>query len=992
MQDPSDYGGASEKLVPCDLLLLRGTCIVNEAMLTGESSPQMKEAIEIHKGDEQAVFSLGSGVSGDTEVRSHVVFGGTKIIQQSFFKQRPSSTSDSPNSQEQTPSEALVHVPKPPDKGCLAFVLRTGFETSQGQLMRTILFATKRVTAGDAETAAFIAILLVFAVFASAFVLREGLQDDTRNRFKLLLHCIMIVTSVVPPELPMELSLAVTNSLAALSRSLIYCTEPFRIPYAGKVTVCCFDKTGTLTSDDLVLHGVVFPSGGKAISSKGDDPVEDIVPASGLNGPTLWVMATCQSLMNVEGKVVGDPMERAVMEGIGWIVIPGNEAVLPPKRGHGDYTPFRILQRYPFSSALRRMSVIALKVTDNQRSSPTPGDGGRSNNNSNSNITSHNSSDSSLFVMCKGAPEIIEPLLKQKPSHYSNTYLYHMSRGRRVLALAYRALDDMDPRSIRQMSRDEAEQSLIFAGFLIVDCPLKRDSRQVITELQESNHRTIMITGDSALTAADVARQLGMIHTGPEETLHLIETASEKGGKKQSRDGFGLEWVPMVTSGTSKDKQVSIPFEVNGLDSLVKKYSLSVEGDALIALLEACSDSSALEEKERMKEEEEEGVEDGAKRLHVSVKARHVLSKLAPHVTVFARVAPDHKELMIAALNDAGEVTLMCGDGTNDVGALKKAHVGVSIINSPVLEKRADRLSLLYEKKLEERSRAQRGNSTPLSTDADEKNKNAQLAQILAEVREQENDPTIVQLGDASIASPFTAKRTSVACVISVVRQGRCTLVTTLQVYKILALNCLVSAYMLSTLYLFGVKQGDLQMTIVGIAIAGLFFFVSRAEPLEKLSAERPPSRIFCLQVSMSIVLQFLVHLACLISTVEMFRAYVRKEDPSLAPDGPFHPNLINTAIFLLAGTMQVNTFTANYRGHPFMQSLTENKAMGGIALALLGLLLFMAMEIFPPLNHFLQLVPFPSPDLRWNFVGILLADTIVVHAIDKLCLKLFKT
>ncbi|KAK9269743.1 hypothetical protein L1049_001521 [Liquidambar formosana] len=81
----------------------------------------------------------------------------------------------------------------------------------------------------------------------------------------------------------------------------------------------------------------------------------------------------------------------------------------------------------------------------------------------------------------------------------------------------------------------------------------------------------------------------------------------------------------------------------------------------------------------------------------------------------------------------------------------------------------------------------------------------------------------IIKLGDFSMASPFTAKHESVAPTTDIIRQGHNILVTTLQMFKILGLNCLAMAHVLSVMNLDGIKPGNVWATISGVFTAANF-------------------------------------------------------------------------------------------------------------------------------------------------------------------------
>ncbi|ETN69903.1 P-type ATPase protein [Necator americanus] len=882
---------ADERAVPCDMILLRGPCIVDESMLTGESVPQMKEPIEDLEKDRY--FDI------DADSRLHVIFGGTKIVQH-------------------TPPGKGVEGLKSPDNGCICYVLRTGFNTSQGKLLRTIMFGVKRVTANNLETFCFILFLLIFAVAAAAYLWVVGSQDEKRNKYKLFLECTLILTSVIPPELPIELSLAVNTSLIALQKLGVFCTEPFRIPFAGKIDICCFDKTGTLTTDNLVVEGIAF----RSLLNFTDEEKGLVKAVSDVPAESVQVLACCHSLVRFDDDLVGDPLEKACLTWCDWSLTKG-DAVLPPKGS--KQTGLKIFLRYHFSSAMKRMTVVA--------GYQVPG-----------------FQEPKMIVAVKGAPETLRSMYEHVPHDYDEIFTNLTRQGARVLAMGIKELNQTRIGELRDTKRETLENNLRFAGFVVISCPLKPDTKVMIKEIIESSHKVVMVTGDNPLTACNVAKVLKFIRKKV-PTLVLDEPFEKTGEWKWKAVDESVEYDV-------------VPFNKR---QELKKFFLDHE---------FCLTGPAFS--------------------HLLENNHSFLRELIMHVRVFARMAPKQKERVINEYKSLGCVTLMCGDGTNDVGALKHSNVGgsikisgVALLSHPYDPTRAEQKEKEKKEKIEEARRLVHttnptppGIQAPLSTHPSVVNAHNKLEKLMKELEEEER-ASITRLGDASIAAPFTSKYTSIASICHVIKQGRCTLVTTLQMFKILALNALVSAYSLSALYMDGVKFSDTQATIQGLLLAACFLFVSRSKPLKTLSKQRPMSNIFNAYTLLTVTGQFVVHFGCLLYVVKSAHAAAPRTEP-IDLEAKFSPNILNTSVYIISMALQVCTFAVNYRGRPFMESLLENKAMLYSILISGSSVFMLAVGASDEAMQQFELVVLP-PELRNILVYCVSFDLVACYMIDRI-------
>jgi cation-transporting ATPase 13A1 len=263
-----------------------------------------------------------------------------------------------------------ANLQQTPDGGCLCYVLRTGFSSSQGSFMQLIEYSTHKLSDGSKETGYALLFLLMFALVAAGYVFQKGMEKGDRTTHELLIKCVIIITATVPKQLPMQMAMAVNTALMGLMKNGVFCTEPFRVPTAGKISHCLFDKTGTITTDQLVPVGVV--NMGASNSGEADQlqegaavRIEGLKARAELNGKNAtvtghtkegrvsielsdgsslalkpsncvalahalcdvahasievaMVLSSCHSMVDVDGVgLVGDPIEMAALRGIGW--------------------------------------------------------------------------------------------------------------------------------------------------------------------------------------------------------------------------------------------------------------------------------------------------------------------------------------------------------------------------------------------------------------------------------------------------------------------------------------------------------------------------------------------------------------------------------------------------------------------------------------------------------------------------------------------------
>jgi cation-transporting P-type ATPase 13A2 len=506
-----------------------------------------------------------------------------------------------------------------------------------------------------------------------------------------------------------------------------------------------------------------------------DKPGGDLVSQSSLNSipDTLrQTLACCHALSSVGRQLAGDEVDLCLFGLSGYMLtdsdiakresindnvvfsVHGPEFVppqLPPLDIIAQPRPvaLSVIRLLDFSSDLARQGSIAMNTSENSNR---------------------------LLVFVKGAPETVAGLSlpESVPRNLDGAVANHAFHGRRVLALAYRSIEcrGQDPENVAMsLDRCELERDLIFLGIVALENRVKADTKYVVTELANASLSSILVTGDHAATSLSVAKQCGIVPT----SCHLVLQLQFA---KHSREM--LEFVD------AEDPQ-HVVYDTDRLRSLVTNGSWMTPTDAdMFSKARVIVTGSVFD----------------------AVPRRTSLFEvLLKRGAVFARMNPQQKTTLVKRLQDElGSYVLFCGDGANDVGALRAAHTGVAISSVQFREDDANGVG----RKLQDDS--------------------------------------------ASLASAFTSHcpSGSTSCVLEVLRQGRASSSASLAAFQFMILYSICQFVSVTLLYAYGSRVSDGQFLFVDLVLVGpIALLFSRSDATHRLARSRPPASIASLSVAL---------------------------------------------------------------------------------------------------------------------------------------------
>ncbi|XP_050178204.1 polyamine-transporting ATPase 13A2 isoform X3 [Myiozetetes cayanensis] len=199
---------------------------------------------------------------------------------------------------------------------------------------------------------------------------------------------------------------------------------------------------------------------------------------------------------------------------------------------------------------------------------------------------------------------------------------------------------------------------------------------------------------------------------------------------------------------------------------------------------------------------------------------------------------------------------------------------------------------------------------------------------------------------EASVASPFTSRLANIECVPRLVREGRCSLVTSFGVFKYMALYSLVQFVSVLLLYTINTNLSDFQFLFFDLVITTtVAVLMGRTGPSQELGVERPQGALISVLVLGSLLLQ-----TALLITVQVLSYFITVSQSWYIPlnstvTAPQNlPNYENTVLFCVTGFQYLILAVAMSKGYPFREPLYTNVLFLLVLILLFGLMIWLTL------------------------------------------------